>query len=195
MSVVSVLLSLLNVIFFYSGWIICLWGAKAGMGWVGVVFTLAVLGFHYCFVKDAKKDFALAVIVVIMGTFLDSCYQNWDWIRYKSPNRLLPFMAPLWVSSLYALLAININHGLAWLNHRPYLAALLGAWGAVTSYITGERIGAAEFLSEWTIYSIGAIWIFFFPFLFWINRQIDRFFFKQEDEIVGEEKRESKVDG
>lgn len=177
MNLVSVILPLMNVIFFYAGWLICLWGAQAGKGWIGGVFTIAVLGFHFALSKNVKKDLLLLIIVTIMGTFLDSCYQNWDWIRYKSPNRLFPFMAPFWITSLYALLAINLDYSLRWLGSRPYLAALLGAWGVVSTYIAGEKIGAAEFLSEWTIRYIGVIWIFFFPFLFWISRQLDRLFF------------------
>lgn len=187
MRFVDALLALMNVIFFYAGWLICLWSAQAGRGWVGVVFTIAVLGFHCGMTKGLKKDLALVVIVGVMGTFLDSCYQNWDWIRYASPNRALPFIAPLWITSLYALLAINLDHSLKWLSNRPYLAALLGAWGGVASYIAGERIGAAEVLSEWTMSYIGAIWLFFFPLLFWISRQVDRFFFSPE--LVKEEEK------
>lgn len=175
MNFVELFLSLMNAIFFYAGWLICLWGAQAGKGWVGVVFTIAVFGLHCCLTKGLRKEIALSIIIVALGTFLDSCYQNWGWVHYASPNRMFPMIAPLWISSLYLLLAINMNHSLYWLSNRPYLAALLGAWGGVASYIAGERIGAAQFSSEWVIVYIGAIWLFFFPFLFWMGRQLDRF--------------------
>ena len=92
-----------------------------------------------------KKDLVLAFIVVVMGTLLDSFYQDVGWIRYASPNRLLPFLAPFWISSLYLLLAINLDHSLRWLASRPYLAAILGVWGAVASYMRGKEWALPNF--------------------------------------------------
>lgn len=161
---------------FYIGWAICLWGVANQMAWLGVLCIGAILIGHFFLSKHRARDALVVVFSVLAGTLLDSALQGYGLIVYLHPYVTMPWLAPLWITSLYALLAINIDYSLGWLHGRPFLAATLGAAGAIVSYLAGVRIGAATFTSDATVYFIAVVWLVFFPLLYIVSDYCQRWF-------------------
>lgn len=161
---------------FYIGWAICLWAVANQMAWLGVLCIAAILAGHFLVSKHRARDGLVVVFSVLSGTLLDSALQSYGLIIYLHPYVTMPWLAPLWITSLYALLAINIDYSLGWLHGRPLLAGMLGGAGAVASYAAGVRIGAATFTSSATVYVIGLVWVIFFPLLYVVSDQCQRWF-------------------
>ena len=162
-----------NGLFFYGGWLICMWAATRGWNELAVGSTALIVGIHCFFSPQIKKDLWLLCLICLAGTALDSFYQAIGLLSYACPNQTLCWLAPSWITSIYALLAINLDHSLGWLRHYTLLAALCGAGGAAATYLAGERTGVVQFHSGWTVPIITLIWLFFFPGLYLVSDRMD----------------------
>lgn len=160
-----------NSALFYGGWILSIWSAAHHRAWIGVVAILFIVSGHFWFSPQPKKDFFLVIGCCLLGLILDTTYQAIGLVVFQSPNLIWPAIAPLWMISLYALLAINLDHSLAWLRGRPFLAAVFGAGGAAASYLGGERGEAIAFSTEYSLLLISLVWFVGLPALYWAEEK------------------------
>lgn len=167
------LMGVLNGAIFYAGWVLCLVSPAQGWAWLGILGTFALMAIQLSFSHQRWKDVKLAVLVAAIGTLFDSLYQGFGLISFQSPNVVLPWLAPFWITTLYALLAVSIDNSLLWLRGRQLLAAPLGVLGGVATYLAGERMGAAHFESSATLPIIAIVWLFFFPGVFALSDWLD----------------------
>jgi hypothetical protein len=146
----------------------------------GPLFIAVILGFHFATTKLKKEDAILVVLLFLLGMLVDSLYIAGGMIRYQGGYESAPWLAPLWITSLWALYAISVNHSLSWMQINLGLAAIMGACGAISSYLVGIKLGAAEFLiPEFTALAIiGCVWavvvpvsLFFSSYLIRIHTQ------------------------
>lgn len=167
---------LLNGALFYAGWFYCVMSAAKGYPQEALFVTAAILIIHFLVFEQRRKDVILLITMVPIGFLLDSSYAYFGWVRFHSPNPLYPWMAPLWVLSLYAIFAITLNHSLSWLKAKPLYSAVLGTGGIASTYLAGLRLGAIDFIEPWYIVlgGIGAIWFFYTPALFAFCRYLDK---------------------
>ena len=93
----------------------------------------------------------------------DSLLLNADVFAFKQPGIVIPF----WLMLLWALLAITLNHCLAWTAKPWWRAVLLGAIGGPLSYYAGQRLGAVQFpLGLWpTLAGLSLLWAGLFAVL------------------------------
>lgn len=154
-----------NGVLFYAGWVVVLWGAGHQAAWIGVLVTFLIVALQLSLSHQRCKDTLLLIIICLIGGALDTIYQTRGVIHYESPNIWLPSIVPLWVISLYALLAVSLDYSLGWLKGRPVIAAILGSAGAVATYLAGERSGVATFGSEGAIVVIALVWVILMPSL------------------------------
>jgi hypothetical protein len=97
-------------------------------------------------------------------------YSQLGLLHYHNSFDLSPWIPPLWVFILWGLFAVNI-HLFSWLNHRWWLASLLGAIGGPMSYLSVVRFGGASLLKPFplTFIAIGGIWAIFLPGFIWLH--------------------------
>lgn len=155
----------LNGLLFYAGWLVCMQQATGEYPWVGPLFVLLILIGTLSASPTRWVDLLLIIVLGLVGTLIDTLYIKMGMIQYKGGYHSFPSIAPLWISSLYALYASSVNHSLVWLRIHTIVACVLGAFGAISSYVVGIELGAATFL--WPHYLsltvIGAVWAFILP--------------------------------
>ncbi len=180
------LLRIINFAFFYFGWGVCLKQASAGRPFDGAFVVLLLLAIHLYLVKERVQEAYLIIIVTFFGTCLDTVYSLTGIIKYAGEYTHLPWLAPIWLSSIWALFAMSLNHSLSWLYGRWVLASLLGASGAVFTYIAGAKVGAATFLisETTTLIVVGVIWFFLFPALLFFSHWFASLFGKSRNNTL-----------
>jgi len=167
---------ILNGALFYIGWLICMHQAPGNYPYIGPLVVAAILGYNLVMTHMKIVDLILIAVLALVGTIVDTIYIQAGMITYKGGYASFPNIAPLWITSLWALYAISINHSLVWLNYNMTLAALMGAGGAISSYLVGIKLEGAEFL--WPEYTslavIGVVWAVVVPlslkFSSWLKR-------------------------
>ncbi|MCV6801484.1 DUF2878 domain-containing protein, partial [Achromobacter ruhlandii] len=83
----------------------------------------------------ARADLRLAGGAVLCGVALDGSLSALGWARYAADA----WPAPLWILALWAAFALTLNHSLAYLRPRPWLACVFGAVGGPLAYWGAAR--------------------------------------------------------
>lgn len=155
----------LNYVFFYFGWGLCLEQASEGRPYIGPFVVLLILLFHLALATQKRAEIVVIVSVTLIGSLLDTLYSLFGIIQFQATLPFFPWAAPLWVTSIWVLYSMCLNHSLQWLHQRWLLASLLGSLGAICSYLAASRIGAITFLMGETssLILIGTVWAIAFP--------------------------------
>lgn len=156
---------LLNIASYQLVWFVAIIGGD-GLSWV----ALALIGGHFLLTPLPKTDFALLVLVLLIGIVVDGALRLNGFFIFTDDR----FPIPLWLGSIWMALATLFNHSLAWLKNRLWLAALLGAAGGPAAYLAGGRLGAAEFSLSlpWSITVLAIIWGMLVPVLVWLSGKV-----------------------
>lgn len=156
---------LANAGFFYLGWLVCLYQATGPYPYIGPAVVLAILVCHFIVFKGDSADLILCLSLAAIGTLVDTLYALAGMFVFAGGYESFPFLAPLWITSLWALYAISVNHSLQWLRWNIFLSAGMGAAGAISSYLVGIQLGAIEPLWGETLcyIVIGSVWAFVVP--------------------------------
>lgn len=154
-----------NAGFFYLGWLVCMQLAAGPYRLFGPLTVLLILIYHFAVTKERRPDFVLCVSLGIIGTLVDSSYVWMGMLSYQGGYASLPMAAPLWITSLWSLYAVSVNHSLSWLRLSPVLAITLGAAGAISSYLVGIKLEVVK--SNWdeplSLGVIGLVWAVVVP--------------------------------
>lgn len=157
---------IVNMACFYGGWLICMHEATGPTPYFGSLVVAALLVYHMIFTHAFWVDAILIASLAILGTIIDSAYIWTGLIDYQGGYSCCPSIAPLWITSLWALYASSVNHSLEWLKLHLYLiAAPLGAAGAISSYLVGVELGAITIHHSpvVTFAIIGLVWSVIVP--------------------------------
>jgi len=125
-----------NAVLFQVGWFICI---LCGSFWAGI-FTLMAISFHFMIFTRRLEDTIAVVVAVALGLIHDSLLLHAGLIRFVESSHL----PPLWLTCLWLLLGITLNHSLIWIYSRPLWSSLLGAIAAPLSYLAGVKLSSAE---------------------------------------------------
>lgn len=171
----------MNVIGFQAVWLACVAGAGHGDPWLGpalaLIFALATLRFG----DRAGADLRVLMISLPLGFALDSSLSWRGWLVYTQPWPW-HYVAPVWIWGLWLGFAMTLNHSLAFLRDRPWLAALFGLFGGPMAYWSAAgAFDAIEFGAPvgWVMIAIALAWAIVLPALFAIDRQIERFWLRE----------------
>ncbi len=137
---------LVQYIGFKVSWLLAAWGAVAGppLSYWGALPFFLFLILHVGYTRRVwELWFALSVALV--GTGLDTIYNATGLIRYNGTYPVLSFLAPIWITSLWAGLAVTLDHSLRMLVGRPIWTFIIGAVFGPLAYRTGAEIGAIQF--------------------------------------------------
>ena len=148
-----------NAVLFQLGWFACVLGGNSP--WL--LLAGGALLVHLLFISRSMAEVRLVVVVCLLGSAVDSLLLNAGVFAFKQPGLLIPF----WLILLWALLAITLNHCLAWTAKPWWRAVLLGAIGGPLSYYAGQRLGAVQFpLGLWqTLLGLSVLWAGLFAVL------------------------------
>ena len=151
--------NLINAGLFQLGWFACVLGGNS----LWLLLAGGALLAHLLWVSRSLAQVRLIAVVCVLGSTVDGLLLNAGVFAFKQAGVLIPF----WLVLLWALLAITLNHCLAWTAKPLWRAILLGAIGGPLSYYAGQRLGAVQFpLGLWpTLLGLSLLWAGLFPLL------------------------------
>jgi hypothetical protein len=150
---------IVNALLFQLGWFACVFGGDG----LWLLLLVPVLAVHLLWTSNWAAEGKLLASVFIAGSALDSFLLNLGVFDFGEPRTLIP----LWLASLWLLLATTLNHCLAWTAQPWWRGSLLGAIGAPLAYYGGAQIGGVGLpYGTWpTLLLLGATWALVMPVL------------------------------
>jgi len=166
-----------NFALFQAGWFACVLGAANHQVLWAVLASLTYIAFHVWRSPSPKTEISLLIKALILGVAADTLIMYLGYIDFGDawPS---PYLSPLWMWTLWVLVATTINSSLSWLRGRPILAAVLGGICGPISYEAGIRLGAGEWgpggqLAGFIL--LGLIWAMAMPlFFYWDRTPLER---------------------
>lgn len=118
----------------------------------------------------------LLLLAFGLGLIADSLLARAGLVSYASP---IPssHWAPFWILALWINFALTLNHSMAWLKAKPWLACLFGAVGGPLSYFFAARTWHAVTLIESVPLALGVIavtWAIVTPLLCRVAQRVSR---------------------
>jgi len=120
-----------------------------------------------------RRDLLPVAACIAIGFLCDSVFAATGLVRYASPGPW-PQLAPMWIVALWAGLGLTLQHSLAFLQSRLWLAALLGAVAAPMSYYAAARAWQAIDLAQplaMTLSILAITWALVLPLVVLIARR------------------------
>lgn len=160
-----------NFIGFQIGWFACVVGAAQGCPLVAVAIASIIVFLHLLRDNNLYSELCLIISAVFIGIIWESLLLASGWLAYASSEGASN-LAPIWLVAMWALFATTINHSMAWLKNRYFLALLLGAVFGPLAFIAGENLGAVVFLDRTMALTLLAVgWAVLMPLLLWLAQQ------------------------
>ena len=160
-----------NFIGFQIGWFACVVGAAQGYPLVAVAVVSIIVIFHLLRDNNLYSELCLIISAVFIGIIWESLLLASGWLAYASSG-VASIFVPIWLVAMWALFATTINHSMAWLKNRYFLALLLGAVFGPLAFIAGENLGAVVFLDRtMALTSLAVGWAVLMPLLLWLAQQ------------------------
>ena len=161
-----------NFVFFQAGWFACVLGAANQQVLWPVIGTLAYVAFHAWRSPSPRAELSLLLKALFFGICTDSLIMYLGYLDFRDdwPS---PFLSPLWMWTLWVLVATTVNGSLSWLRGRPIWAAVLGAISGPLSYEAGIRLGAGGWGPGGQITGfilVGVVWAIAMPLFFYWDR-------------------------
>lgn len=128
----------INFIGFQIVWFAAVLGASKGLWWPGPLAAFVFATVHLLGPMRLRGDASLVIVALLLGCVVDSAYASSGVLRYAAPFPSTQF-APLWILGLWAGFALTLNHSLAYLARRPWVAAVAGAIVGPISYWSAGR--------------------------------------------------------
>lgn len=151
---------IINALLFQVGWFACVLGGDT----IAVAVLALILSFHALVVIDNQREWLVIASIIMVGLVVDNGLTLLGVFSFESAS---VFAIPFWLLGLWALFASTLNHSLAWLQNRLWLAAILGAISGPSSYLAGSKLSSvvlAAPLSQ-TLLIIGVCWAILFPLM------------------------------
>ncbi|MDP2394557.1 MAG: DUF2878 domain-containing protein [Methylococcaceae bacterium] len=173
--------NLINMIWMQALWFAAVVGAGKDTLWLAPIVLALFVYWQTRPVNHKTGDYKLVLVAVVLGFILDSAWIKLGWLEF-SGNWPAKDQAPLWILFLWAGLALTLNHSLAWLQSKLWLAALLGGISGPLSYLGASRLDAVTITTEsssWFI-GLGSAWALALPLLLWLAARLQQ---KEQDYV------------
>jgi hypothetical protein len=164
-----------NFVLFQIGWFACIIGAANQQVFWPVAGTLLYIAIHIYYSPRPILELKLVLKAALFGVAVDTLVANLGFLSFEDswPSA---YLSPVWMWTLWALVASTINGSLSWLRGRPVLGAVLGAIAGPLSYEAGIRMGAGS----WGVHGqlgglilLGIAWGAAIPiFFYWHRRHV-----------------------
>ncbi len=147
---------IVNAVAFQLVWFAAVIGAAHGYGWAGPAALLVFAAWQLQRGVRRRGDVTLMLVALAAGFACDSTMVAGGFASYASPFPGAP-IAPAWILALWAGFGLTLQHSLAWLIRRPWLAVVLGGTLGPLSYLGAQRAFAAVSFTEPRITSIAVL--------------------------------------
>jgi hypothetical protein len=156
---------LTNAVVFNLLWAVTILGAANFMPWLGVAAAAAMLAAHLWTVTHKHRELRLVLLTAAIGFSSDSVLAATGVLEYSS-GVITPWLAPVWILSLWIAFATTLNVSFRWLQNRWKLAIVLGAVSGPMSYWTAARLGAVDIPdTALALISLSLLWAILVPVL------------------------------
>ena len=159
---------IVNLLGFQAVWFAAVIGAANGSPWAGPVAAGVFIAAHLAWTPDRSGDKRLLAAALPMGLAADSLLVATGLLVFASPWPSA-FLAPVWILAMWAGFALTLNHSMAFLRDRPWLAAGFGAIGGPLAYLgASNAFGAVSFghSAPLALLALGVIWGVALPVLY-----------------------------
>ena len=161
-----------NFVLFQIGWFACIIGAANQQVFWPVVGTLLYIAIHIYRSPRPVLELKLILKAALFGVAVDTLVANLGFLSFEDswPSA---YLSPIWMWTLWALVASTINGSLSWLRGRPVLGAVLGAIAGPLSYEAGIRMGAGSWGAHGQLGGLillGIVWGAAIPIFFYWHR-------------------------
>ena len=154
-----------NFAAFQLAWLVAVWGASAGLWWLGPVAVAAWVSAYSIWQKCARAEAMLWLGAGLLGAMTDSLLV-WSGAMVFPESAGPAFPTTFWMVALWINFAAALRHCMGWLCGRFVLTTVFGAIGGPLAYLAGSKFGALE------IHSLPAIvvaWLLVMPGLLLIE--------------------------
>ncbi len=135
-----------------------------------ITYGLQLLLFFKYDTKSLSLSLPLSIYAIFFGFLQETLFINLHLLQYTG-HGILP---PLWLLSLYALFALNLNCSCNFINKNLYLTFIVGGFGAIFSYIYAEQFNSVKIISPIAYPFIIFSWGLYLTILAFINRKINK---------------------
>ena len=148
--------ALSNLLWFQLCWFVAVLGREK------LIAVLALLLVVRLLQPDWRRELYLMVTCASIGVIVDAVLTHLEFFVFvPDPMMTLPF----WLIGLWLAFSGTLNAGLAWLQGRLFLSALLGAVFGPLSYFAGMQLNAVKFEQNlfFTMLILALIWSLLMP--------------------------------
>lgn len=116
-------------------WFIAVFGAGHGSALPGFLGAAVFVTWQIIMSDQRTADMRLVGVALVCGVLVDGGLSFSGWAHYAAMGLAVPTGgAPLWILALWAAFAMTLNHSMAWLRRRLWLACVLGLVGGPLAY-------------------------------------------------------------
>lgn len=153
---------------FYISWFVCVQQAANGNRFIGPFLIGVVVLLHFWWTSETKAELIFVCILSVVGTIIDNIYMDAGLMKFEAGYVNFPWIAPLWITSLYALFGAAFIQSFGWLQGRWFAIVLFGAIGGPLCYVAAVKAGAGEFLVPFWVACLilSIVWAILIPLCF-----------------------------
>ena len=166
-------IQLVNFVVFQSAWFAAVLGAAHQLPLWGTAAVLAAFAWHLAVSARPLEEANLFAVVCLIGFIVETGNVLLGHVSYPS-GQPVANLAPYWMVALWGLLAIALNVTMRWMKGRYGLAAVLGAIAGPASFVSGVKLGGAQFIHATPALIVMACsWAVLMPALMWLSMRFD----------------------
>ncbi len=164
---------LANFAVFQCAWFAAVLGAAHGHPLWGTAAVLAAMAWHVATAARPRVEASLLCAVGAIGFVVETAVVLQGHVVYPS-GQPVSSLAPYWMVALWGLLGMALNVTVRWLKHRPLLASVLGAVAGPLSFVSGVRLGGAQFVDRTpALVTLACVWAVAMPILMALSNRFD----------------------
>ena len=162
-----------NFLVFQSAWFAAVLGAAHQLPLWGTAAALAAFAWHLAVSARPLQEAKLLGTLCLIGGGVETGNAMLGHVSYPS-GQPVANLAPYWMVALWGLLAITLNVTMRWLKRRYWLAAVLGAIAGPASFVSGVKLGGAQFIHATpALVGMACTWAVLMPALMWLSMRFD----------------------
>ena len=166
-------IQLVNFAVFQAAWFAAVLGAAHQMALWGTMAVLAAFAWHLTVSARPAEEAKLFGLVCLIGFVIETGNALLGHVAYPS-GQPVATLAPYWMVALWGLLAITLNVTMRWMKGRYLFAALLGAVAGPASFVSGVKLGGAQFIAITpALVTMACTWALLMPALVWLSMRFD----------------------
>jgi hypothetical protein len=132
---------IINFILFQITWFACVIGGAERLPWLGILFALVTLTWHFYIATDKLVELKLVTCVIVIGGLFDQFLLSSHLVSYQShgwSNNLVP----VWILGLWIGFTTTLNVSFRWMHRKWLVSAIFGLIGGPLAYIGAAKLGA-----------------------------------------------------